>query len=180
MDPKKTETWFDEITGECLILIEAKTKDYGDSWRILRPSSLTDQIFIKAKRIRAIQETKQNLVGDPIDKEFVGIFNYSVMAIYNIDKRKKSENYIDDFRAAIATIRELLLKKDHDYGSAWRELRISSITDLILQKLMRLRQMEDNNYEVTVSEHAIASYQDIINYCVFALIHIKEGRDPLK
>ena len=177
---KNTEAWFDEITSECLTLVEAKNKDYGDSWKILRASSLTDQIFIKAKRIRTIQEKKENLVGDPIDKEFIGIINYCIMAIYEMDKRSKHESWIKDFGLIFEDIKALRRKKNQDYGEVWRELRISSMVDLILMKLMRLRFIEENAYVVKTSEEAFASYQDIINYSIFCLIHIKENVDPMK
>lgn len=175
-----TETLFDEIVEKCLALAEKKYADYGDSWKILRPSSLTDQIFIKAKRIRTIQETKENLVGDPIDSEFIGIVNYSLMGIYNLDHREHQEDMMLGFKRIIKDIRTLLLKKNHDYGEAWRDLRISSMTDLVLQKLFRLRQIETNNYRVSVSEQAKSSYEDIVNYSIFCLILIQEGSDPTK
>ncbi|MEN9582188.1 MAG: hypothetical protein RL641_142 [Candidatus Parcubacteria bacterium] len=175
----KTTTDFDDITNECLDLMFKKRLDYGDAWEILRPSSLTDQIFIKAKRIRSVQEKKSQKVKDNLKDEFVGMLNYSLMGISQLEKRA-SDTVEQKYQTIVGDIKKLLEIKNHDYGEAWRDLRISSITDLILQKLMRLRQMETNGYEVKVSEHARSSYEDIVNYCVFALILIKEGADPMK
>jgi hypothetical protein len=175
----KTAEDFDKITDECLTLMMKKRHDYGDAWEVLRPSSLTDQIYIKAKRIRSIQEKREKKVDDDLRGEFIGMLNYSLMGISQLEKRK-ADSVEEKYSIIVAEIKKLLEKKNHDYGEAWRELRISSITDLILQKLMRLRQMETNGYEVKVSEQARASYEDIVNYCVFALILIQEGVNPMK
>lgn len=174
-----TIEYFDKITSQCLDLMSKKRQDYGDAWEILRPSSLTDQIYIKAKRIRTVQETGEKKVNDDLNSEFIGMLNYSLMAINQLEKKHEippEEKYFN----IVSKIKELLRNKNHDYGEVWRDLRISSIVDLILQKLMRLRKMELNKYQVKVSEDAKSSYQDIVNYCVFALIHIEEGVDPMK
>ncbi len=174
----KTFADFDRIIDICLTLMEKKRKDYGDAWEILRPSSLTDQIFIKAKRIRSIQEKKTQKVIDGMSDEFIGMINYSLMGIWKLDKKEYGTRE-EKYASIVADIKKLLENKNHDYGEAWRDLRISTITDLILQKLMRLRQIEENGYDVGVSEQAHASYQDIVNYCVFTLILIEEGADQM-
>lgn len=138
----KTFNDFDEILSRCTKLRIKKRNDYGDSWKIFRPSSITDQIFIKAKRIRSIQEKRENKVGDPLDQEFIGMINYSLMAIYQLEKRNVKEEDDKRFEDIIAQIKKLLEKKNHDYGEAWRDLRISSMVDLILAKLLRLKQIE--------------------------------------
>lgn len=174
----ETNEGFKIILAECKEIRTKKRLDYGASWKILRASSVTDQIFIKAKRIRRIQETKKNLVGDTIEGEFIAIINYCLMALYILKHASVTDEAIDEeviFDKFIEEIMELLANKNHDYGEAWRDMRISSMTDLILMKLLRLRQIEDNDYKVTSSEEAKASYQDIVNYAVFCLIRIKEG-----
>ncbi len=176
---EKTMADFDEVINECLDLMWKKRKDYGNAWEVLRPSSLTDQIYIKAKRIRSIQEKREKKVDDDLRGEFIGMLNYSLMGISQLERRQ-SDSVEEKYANIVIEIKKLLEKKNHDYGEAWRDLRISSINDLILQKLMRLRMMEENGYEVKVSENARASYEDIVNYCVFALILIKEGANPMK
>lgn len=174
----ETNEGFKIILTECKEIRTKKRLDYGASWKILRASSVTDQIFIKAKRIRRIQETKKNLVGDAIEGEFIAIINYCLMALYILKHTSVTDEVIDEeivFDQLIDEILELLANKNHDYGEAWREMRISSMTDQILMKLLRLRQIEDNEYKVCSSENAHASYQDIINYAVFCLIRMKEG-----
>lgn len=175
----KTFEDFDKILSRCTELRIKKRNDYGDSWKVFRPSSITDQIFIKAKRLRSIQEKGENKVSDPLDQEFIGMINYSLMAIYQLDHRNETEDDDKRFDNIIIQIKKLLEKKNHDYGEAWRDLRISSMVDLILVKLMRLKQIEGNKYDVKVSEEAFASYQDVINYSVFCLILIEEGVSPM-
>ena len=174
-----TEKQFLEAIHRCKSLFEAKYHDYGASWRILRPSSLTDQIFIKASRIRNIEEKKTNVVGEPIDNEFVGIINYAIMALIQLRHGEKtiaedlttlSAYYDQESNAA----KDLLFKKNSDYGEAWRSMRVSSYTDLILMKLLRIKQMEDNNGARKVSEGLDANFLDILNYSVFALIRFQE------
>jgi hypothetical protein len=171
---------FDLILSRCEEIRKKKRKDYGDSWKIFRPSSITDQIYIKAARIRSVQEKKENKVEDPLENEFTGIINYSLMALFQLDRYEKEITDDERFEKIISDIKILLKKKNHDYGEAWRNLRISSMVDLILAKLIRLKQIESNNYSVEVSEEAFASYQDVINYSVFCLILIEEGVSPMK
>lgn len=158
----------------CRKLFLAKAKDYGTSWRILRPSSLTDQIFIKASRIRSIQEKGVAKIDEGIDDAFKAIVNYSVMAIIQLDDLSYSEYSYDEaekkYDLVIHEIRDLMLRKNHDYGEAWRDMRISSITDLILMKLLRIKQIEDNDGKTTVSEGLKSNYMDMVNYALFALI----------
>jgi len=158
-------------------------QDYGTSWRILRLESLTDQIFIKAKRIRSIQESGVNLVGENTENEFVAIINYGLMALiqcelgedYNIDlPYSKAEEMYDKYAKQT---KELMLKKNHDYGEAWRDMRTSSMTDLILQKILRLKQIEDNKGKTIVSEGVESNYSDIINYAIFCLIRLSEDKE---
>jgi len=176
---QKTSKQYDEIIGECRELFQSKMQDYGCAWRILRLPSLTDQIFIKAQRIRKLQINKAQRVNEGQDVEFVGIINYSVMALIQIElgvteqpdlDRKRAEELYDQ---KVKLAKGLMENKNHDYGEAWRDLRISSLTDLILQKLYRLRQIEENQGKTIVSEGIEANYQDILNYAVFALIHLR-------
>lgn len=163
----------------CKTLFEKKTRDYGTAWRILRLPSITDQIFIKAQRIRSIQEKGVQKVGDPVKDEFVGIINYCIIALIqmelegsgNMEMRFEELEALYD-RAAKETF-DLLQDKNHDYGEAWRDMRITSITDIILMKLLRVKQIEDNSGKTIVSEGIRANYQDMINYSVFALIKSK-------
>ena len=154
--------------------------DYGVAWRILRLPSLTDQIFIKAQRIRSIQRLTEQKVAEGQESEFMGIVNYCIMALIQLEKvvaeqpdlTPKETLKLYDKHANIT--KELMLAKNHDYGEAWREMRVSSLTDLILQKLLRVKQIEDNEGKTLVSEGLAANYQDIINYAVFALIHLDQ------
>ncbi len=175
-----TEQEFCQIVEKCSALFELKAKDYGTAWRILRLSSLTDQIFIKAQRIRSIEEKGVAKINEGIEAEFIGIINYSVMALIQIDlgvanlqeSALPHEKAIELFKEKIETAKELMLKKNHDYGEAWRQMRISSLTDIILQKLLRIKQIEDNEGKTMVSEGIDANYLDMINYAVFALIKL--------
>lgn len=175
----KTAKQFDEIITKCEDLFLKKMHDYGTAWRILRTSSLTDQIFIKAQRIRSIQEKGQQMIQDDIRDEFVGMINYAVMALIQIELGAVSGNEDVNLEAAFAKelyekyiygARDLMLDKNHDYGEAWRDMRVSSITDIILMKVFRLKQIEDNKGKVIISEGPEGSYNDIINYSIFALI----------
>jgi len=175
-----TQTQYWNIISRSRLLFEKKMQDYGSAWRILRMSSLTDQIFIKAQRIRELQTNNDQKVKEGDDSEFVGIINYSIMALIQFEKGIVEQPDIDVSEALelydlkIQLTYKLMLAKNHDYGEAWREMRISSLTDLILQKLLRVKQIEDNKGKTVVSEGIEANYQDIINYAVFALILMVE------
>jgi len=174
-----TEAAFHALIEENLALFAAKTADYGTAWRILRLPSITDQIYIKANRIRSIQEKGVALVEEGIEDEFKAIINYAVMALIQLhlptdaplelDAEEAFRLYKTEADANIA----LLAKKNHDYGEAWRQMRISSITDIILMKLLRIKQIEDNQGQTRVSEGVEGGYRDIFNYAGFALIHTK-------
>ena len=174
-----TNEQFDHIIKETTTLFEKKTKDYGTAWRILRLTSLTDQIFIKASRIRSLQENKIQKVEENQDSEFIGIINYSIMALVQIDlgiseKADLSSNEaLVQYNIQVEKAKSLMIDKNHDYGEVWRKMRVSSLTDLILQKLLRIKQIENNHGQTLVSEGIEAGYLDIINYSVFALIHLK-------
>ena len=169
--------------AECRVLFEKKTRDYGTSWRILRLPSMTDQIFIKANRIRSVQESGENRVGDGLRGEFVAMVNYAVMAlILNEELRMKKEELTDASREKVMElydgqtkrVLDLMMDKNHDYGEAWRQMRISSMVDLILMKLLRIKQIEDNDGRTLVSEGVEGGYMDIINYSLFSLVRMRE------
>ena len=174
----QTTLEYTNVINVCRELFSKKTKDYGTAWRILRPSSLTDQIFIKAQRIRTIQETGVNKVGESIDDEFIAIINYCIMALIQISEREIKELEIEPDLAIKLYDKyakeafELMMKKNHDYGEAWRDMRVSSLTDLILMKVLRVKQIEDNNGSTIVSEGIDANYFDMLNYSIFAMIHL--------
>ena len=177
---KHTVNQFDEIISACRSLFVKKMSDYGSAWRILRLPSLTDQIFIKAQRIRSLQDQNVQKVEDNIEGEFVGIINYSTMAMIQLDLGVATQPDLEVDQATelydqmVLETKTLMLDKNHDYGEAWREMRVSSLTDLILQKLLRVKQIEDNDGITQVSEGVKANYQDILNYAVFALILLSE------
>lgn len=172
---KSTESEYQEIIQYCQDLFTKKNKDYGTSWRILRLPSITDQIFIKAQRIRTIQDKGVQKVNEDVSSEFIGIINYCVMALIQIAAVEQNQE-IDDsaltnlYNSQVNEVKELLFNKNHDYGEAWRDMRVSSMTDIILMKLLRIKQIEDNQGLTLVSEGVKAGYQDIINYSVFCLI----------
>ena len=171
-----TPKQFDEVISACRALYIKKFKDYGCAWRILRLPSLTDQIFIKAQRIRSLQENEVQKVDEDETAEFIGIINYAIMALIQMEKGVVQQPDLDEEQAVnlydkqVELTKKLMLDKNHDYGEAWREMRVSSLTDLILQKLLRVKQIEDNAGKTIVSEGVGANYQDMINYAVFALI----------
>lgn len=171
-----TSQQYDSIIERCRTLFNNKMQDYGSAWRILRLPSLTDQIFIKAQRIRSLQTNDIRKVDEDERSEFVGIINYAVMALIQLELGVVDQPDLDAQKAValydekIATTKQLMEAKNHDYGEAWREMRVSSLTDLILQKLLRVKQIEDNKGKTIVSEGIDANYQDMINYAVFALI----------
>ncbi|MGY5353067.1 DUF1599 domain-containing protein [Wenyingzhuangia sp. IMCC45533] len=173
-----TAEQYDKIINECQSLFSKKMSDYGSAWRILRLPSLTDQIFIKAQRIRQLQENEVRKVDEGEVSEFIGIINYCIMALIQIEKGVadqpdlNTQQAVELYKKHIHTTKELMLNKNHDYGEAWRDMRVSSLTDLILQKLLRVKQIEDNKGKTLVSEGIDANYQDMINYSVFAMIHL--------
>lgn len=175
---QNTSKQYDTVIEECRSLFTKKMSDYGSAWRILRLPSLTDQIFIKAQRIRQLQENEVRKVDEGEKSEFIGIINYSIMALIQLEKGIADQ---PDLSTEDATIlydkhsvftKDLMMNKNHDYGEAWRDMRVSSLTDLILQKLLRVKQIEDNKGKTIVSEGIDANYQDMINYAVFAMIHL--------
>lgn len=169
---------YDQVIKSCRDLFIKKTKDYGTAWRILRLPSITDQIFIKAQRIRTLEETKVSKVNEGVVPEYIGIINYCVIALMQLQMNKSDEleiapeKVITMFDQKIEETKNLMLDKNHDYGEAWRDMRVGSLTDLILMKLFRVKQIEDNAGNTIVSEGVDANYQDIINYSVFALIKL--------
>ena len=169
---------YDAVITICKDLFIKKTKDYGTAWRILRPSSITDQIFIKAQRIRTLEEKKISKVGEDIIPEYIGIINYCIIAMMQLELNDNapfelpSEKVEIEFNKKATETKELMFAKNHDYGEAWRDMRISSLTDLILMKILRVKQIEDNQGQTLASEGVKANYQDMLNYSVFALIKL--------
>ena len=180
---QNTSVQYDQAISVCRELFINKMKDYGSAWRILRLPSLTDQIFIKAQRIRGLQENAVQKVAEGQESEFIGIINYSIMALIQLELGVVEQPDIDvkvataKYDKHLGVTKTLMENKNHDYGEAWREMRISSLTDLILQKLLRVKQIEDNKGKTLVSEGIDANYQDMINYAVFALVLMKEEQD---
>jgi hypothetical protein len=178
---RTTDKQYDNAVQICKDLFEKKMHDYGCAWRILRVSSLTDQIFIKAQRIRTLQQIKTQRVDEGQFSEFIGIVNYCVMALIQIEKGiadqsdMSAETVLSHYCVQIDIAKSLMQNKNHDYGEAWRDMRVSSLTDLILQKLLRVKQIEDNDGETLVSEGLVANYLDMINYAIFALIHLENS-----
>jgi len=173
-----TSQEYDKVIAVCRQLFSNKMKDYGSAWRILRLPSLTDQIFIKAQRIRSLQENSNRKIDEDETGEFIGIINYSIMALIQLEKGVADqpdlnvEQAVQLYDEKINLTKSLMEDKNHDYGEAWRDMRVSSLTDLILQKILRVKQIEDNKGKTLVSEGIDANYQDMINYAVFALIHL--------
>ena len=178
---QNTSKQYDAVVATCRSLFINKMKDYGSAWRILRLPSLTDQIFIKAQRIRKIQENGVRKVDEDEKSEFIGIINYAIMALIQLKKGVVAQPDLDVETATklydenIAETKALMMNKNHDYGEAWRDMRVSSLTDLIIQKLLRVKQIEDNKGKTLVSEGIDANYQDMINYSIFAMILINES-----
>jgi len=179
---QQTLKQYDAALDSCRQIFSKKTSDYGTAWRILRTKSLTDQIFIKAQRIRTIEETGENKVGEDIRDEFVGIVNYCVMAQIQLEMAPEDDMELgvertnELYESKVQATRDLMIRKNSDYGEAWRDMRISSLTDLILMKILRVRQIEDNQGKTLISEGVDANYQDMMNYSLFALIKIDEER----
>ncbi|XMO88447.1 DUF1599 domain-containing protein [Algibacter sp. AS12] len=175
-----TSKQYDAVIDTCKSLFIKKMSDYGSAWRILRLPSLTDQIFIKAQRIRGLQQNEVQKVDEGQESEFIGIINYCIMALIQLDRGvveqpdMSTEEATALYTEKAAITKQLMENKNHDYGEAWREMRVSSLTDLILQKLLRVKQIEDNKGKTLVSEGIDANYQDMINYSIFAMIHLNE------
>ncbi len=175
---RDTEKEFAAVTARCRNVFAAKLRDYGTSWRIMRPESITDQIFIKAMRIRSLQQKGVAMVSEGIEPEFIAIVNYSVIGLIQLELGPGESLSIDkalelyDLWMERAT--SLMLRKNHDYGEAWRLMRVPGITDIILQKLLRTREIEDHHGHTEVSEGVDANYMDMINYAIFAMIHLME------
>lgn len=173
-----TSQEFDSVIAVCKSLFLKKTNDYGTAWRILRPASITDQIFIKAQRIRTLEEKKVSKVGEDVVSEYIGIINYCAIAMMQLELGEDDpyelgvERVEKLFDEKVNGTKELMFAKNHDYGEAWRDMRISSLTDLILMKILRVKQIEDNLGQTLASEGVDANYQDMLNYAVFALIKL--------
>jgi hypothetical protein len=173
-----TSSEYDAIIKVCKSLFIKKTKDYGTAWRILRPSSITDQIFIKAQRIRTLEDKKVSKVGEDIIGEYIGIVNYCVIAMMQLEldenapQELNADKVAESFEVKVLETKELMAAKNHDYGEVWRDMRVSSLTDLILMKILRVKQIEDNEGKTLASEGIKANYQDMLNYAVFALIKL--------
>jgi len=179
---EQTSGQFDQVIQACKDIFLKKNADYGTSWRILRTTTLTDQLFIKAQRIRGIETKGFHLINEGIEPEYIGIVNYSVMALIQMRLQPDEQTEIpvnraeELFDSIVAEVKALMMQKNHDYGEAWREMRVQSFTDMILVRLMRIRQIEDNAGQTLVSEGIDANYMDIINYAIFALIRLGETR----
>ncbi|WKK57492.1 DUF1599 domain-containing protein [Sphingobacterium sp. BN32] len=169
---------YNRVIAQCQDLFIKKTKDYGTAWRIMRLTSITDQLYIKAQRIRTLEVKKVSKVGEGIIDEYIGIINYCIIAMMQLELGEDGEDNLDPafveakYTEKVNLTRDLMLAKNHDYGEAWRDMRVSSLTDMILTKLHRVKQIEDNNGETLVSEGLNANYQDMLNYAVFALIKL--------
>lgn len=181
MENKDTEQQFKDVMAECRSLFAKKLHDYGASWRILRPSSLTDQLFIKAKRIRSLEIKQVSLVGEGIRPEFIALINYGIVGLIQIEKGFANqvditpEDALAMYDEKAKEALDLMIKKNHDYDEAWRDMRVSSYTDFILTKIQRVKEIEDINGQTLVSEGIDSNYMDIINYSVFGAIKTKES-----
>lgn len=174
-----TKKEFSEMTAKCKDIFVKKLHDYGTSWRVMRPSSLTDQIYIKARRIRSIEEKGKSAVDEGIEPEFIGIVNYCAIALIQLRLGSGSQISPEEasklYDEAISRATSLMLDKNHDYDEAWRYMRVSSFTDIILQKLLRTKEIEDHDGKTLISEGIDANYMDMINYSLFALIKLNYG-----
>ena len=178
---EQTITEYDSIIKKCQDIFAKKMKDYGSAWRILRISSLTDQIFIKAQRIRSIEQKGEQKIREGVGGEFVGIVNYAIVGLIQLDlgvselaEEMDYNEVMNIFSKHANVAKELMIAKNHDYGEAWRDMRVSSLTDLILQKILRVKQIEDNHGVTLISEGVDANYLDMLNYAVFALIKLEK------
>jgi len=180
---KNTEQQFHEVVAQCRQLFVNKMKDYGPAWRILRTPSITDQIFIKVKRIRTLQTLQERLVDEGVESEFIGIVNYAAMGVIQLQlgvvdqPDLSSEEATRLYDKATNEAYELMTRKNHDYDEAWRDMRVSSITDLIMTKVLRTKSIEDHGGKTIVSEGLDANYYDMINYAIFALILLSEQKE---
>ncbi len=176
-----TSEQFETVIRSCRDLFQHKMKDYGTAWRVLRPSSITDQIYIKVSRIRTLQMSDVQMVDESEEDEFIAIVNYSIIGLIQLEKgfsdelNANAEEITQLYDSYVQKAKELMLRKNHDYGEAWRDMRISSITDLIYQKVLRTKQIEDNQGKTLVSEGLDANYYDMLNYAVFCLIKMEAG-----
>ena len=175
-----TPILFDQALNQCRDIFQKKTHDYGTAWRILRPISITDQIFIKAQRIRSIEEKQENKVGESIENEFIGIVNYCVIALIQMeldiseDMEMNPDLVLRYYDTKAEMCKQLMITKNHDYGEAWRDMRVSTYTDLILMKILRTKQIEDKGGKTLISEGIDANFSDMLNYAIFALIRIND------
>ncbi|MFN4365838.1 DUF1599 domain-containing protein [Chryseobacterium hispalense] len=182
----ETSIQFEKIISQCRELFSKKLQDYGPAWRVLRPSSITDQIYIKVNRIRTLQMTGKKMVDESEEDEFVAIINYSIIALIQLEKgfsndfNENKEEILKLYDQYATEARQLMERKNHDYGEAWRDMRVSSITDLIYQKVLRTKQIEDNQGVTVVSEGLDANYFDMLNYSVFCLIKFSEKKNNIK
>ena len=180
MTIQNTEQQFRDVIRECRVLFENKLHDYSASWRILRPSSLTDQLFIKAKRIRSLEIKKESMVGEGIRREFIGLINYGIIGLIQLEKGYvdqvdvTNDEALELYDKFSKEALELMFRKNHDYDEAWRSMRVSSYTDFILTKIQRIKEIEDLHGATLVSEGIDANYMDIINYAVFGVIKLSE------
>ncbi len=171
---KSTEELFKILFKECKEIFDKKMEDYGPSWQILRPTSITDQIYIKAGRIRSIEEKKEQKVSESIEESYIGIVNYSILYILSVVDKIREEQISEIYDNIAKCSTKLMSEKNHDYGEIWKDMRMSSYVDLILQKLQRIKQIEDKDGKALISEGTSAGYYDIINYSIFALIKLKK------
>jgi hypothetical protein len=182
----KTSLQFEKVIGECRALFSKKMQDYGAAWRVLRPSSITDQIYIKVNRIRTLQMTNVKMVDESEEGEFIAIVNYSIIGLIQLEKglsndfNENNEEILQLYDKYSIKAMALMERKNHDYGEAWRDMRISSITDLIYQKVLRTKQIEDNQGKTIVSEGLDANYFDMLNYAVFCLIKFYEKENKFE
>ncbi|WP_089999351.1 DUF1599 domain-containing protein [Chryseobacterium taichungense] len=182
----ETSVQFEKIISQCRELFSKKLQDYGPAWRVLRPSSITDQIYIKINRIRTLQMTDKKMVDESEEGEFVAIINYSIIGLIQLEKgfsndfNENNEEILKLYDQYATEARQLMERKNHDYGEAWRDMRISSITDLIYQKVLRTKQIEDNQGVTVVSEGLDANYFDMLNYSVFCLIKFSEQENKVE
>ncbi|MDY6148228.1 MAG: DUF1599 domain-containing protein [Porphyromonas sp.] len=181
MDPVKTQQQYNQAVFDCRQIFEKKLHDYGAAWRILRISSLTDQLLIKARRIRSLEVKGEHRIGDGVQIEFQAIVNYCIIGLiqwqmgWTEEVDLTPQEALTKYDKVVQLAYQLMENKNHDYDEAWRQMRISSYTDLILTKLLRIKQIEDLNEKTLISEGIDANYMDILNYAIFALIRLEES-----